>query len=200
MEKSVMSVGLTGGIGCGKTTVLHVFETLGVPCFIADDEAKLLYNDATFLDLVVQHFGNGILHPDGSLNRQVLAAIVFNDEEELGWLNRLAHPLVLQRFEAWKKAQGDVPYVIFESAILYEAGIDRQMDYVVDVYLEKEERMRRLLFRDNTTREQLETRMAAQMDEEEKRRRADFVVHNYEGNPRREQVLRIHQSLISRQH
>lgn len=200
MEKSVMSVGLTGGIGCGKTTVLHVFETLGVPCFIADDEAKLLYNDATFLDLVVQHFGNSILHPDGSLNRQVLAAIVFNDEEELGWLNRLAHPLVLQRFEAWKKAQGDVPYVIFESAILYEAGIDRQMDYVVDVYLEKEERMRRLLFRDNTTREQLETRMAAQMDEEEKRRRADFVVHNYEGNPRREQVLRIHQSLISRQH
>ncbi|MCQ2299106.1 MAG: dephospho-CoA kinase [Bacteroidales bacterium] len=200
MEKSVMSVGLTGGIGCGKTTVLHVFETLGVPCFIADDEAKLLYNDATFLDLVVQHFGNSILHPDGSLNRQVLAAIVFNDEEELGWLNRLAHPLVLQRFEAWKKAQGDVPYVIFESAILYEAGIDRQMDYVVDVYLEKEERMRRLLFRDNTTREQLETRMAAQMGEEEKRRRADFVVHNYEGNPRREQVLRIHQSLISRQH
>lgn len=196
MGRQVYSVGLTGGIGCGKTTVLEVFKSLGIPCFNSDDEARKYYNDKDFCRHVADRLGHHVLLPDGSIDRRAVAAIVFNNPEELQWLNSQLHPRVMEDFRRWKALYDDVPYVILESAILYEACLDKEVDFVVDVYLEKEERLRRLELRDHVERNVLEARMSNQMNEEEKRDRADFVIYNYEGNPRYEQVMAIHQRLL----
>jgi dephospho-CoA kinase len=199
MGNLVYSVGLTGGIGCGKTTVLEVFKSLGIPCFNSDDEAKKYYDDAIFCQQVAERFGHHVLRLDGSVDRKAIAAVVFNNPCELHWLNSQLHPRVMTDFHEWKiRCNDNIPYVILESAILYESHLDKEVDFVVDVYLEKEERLRRLELRDHVSRDLLEARMANQMNEEEKRDRADFVIHNYEGNPRREQVLAIHRQLLGK--
>ena len=182
-----LAIGLTGGIGCGKTTVLDVFRSLGVPCFVADQVAGTYYNDASFVSRIVAHFGPDILTQEGSVDKKALAAIVFNDGKALEWLNNAVHPRVLADFSQWRSAQ-HVSYVIFESAILYEANLEGKMDKVICVYLEKEERIRRLLQRDNVDREALEMRMRNQLSAEKKMEHADWVVLNYEGNPRQRQV------------
>jgi len=183
-------VGLTGGIGCGKTTVLEVFRTLGVPCFVADQVAGRYYDDADFLRSVRALFGDRVFLPDGSADKRAIASIVFADPAALQQLNALVHPRVMDDFRRWA-AQQQAPYVILESAILYEYALDKQVDSVVAVYLEKEERLRRLELRDHASREALEARMRNQLSAEEKMDRADYVVLNYEGNPRQRQVQYI---------
>lgn len=187
-------VGITGGIGCGKTTVLREFSRLGIPCFVADDEAKKCYEDAVFSKEIIDHFGDGIVQ-NGAVDKKALAEIVFADPDELRWLNSKVHPWVMSRFETWKLSCGDVPYVLFESAIIFEADLDYLFDKIITVYLEKEERISRLLERDSATREQLEARMNSQLDEDEKLMRADYVILNHEGNPRRMQVEYFHNIL-----
>jgi len=194
MSLSSKVVGITGGIGCGKTTVLLEFARLGIPCFVADDEAKKCYDDSAFLEEIIAYFGEGIVK-DGVVCKQRLADIVFAEKDKLEWLNSRIHPWVMKRFEEWKKQQKNVPYVLFESAIIYEAHLEHLFDKIITVYLDKEERMRRLLYRDNVTRGQLESRMKVQMDEDEKLMRADYVILNFEGNPRRHQVEYFHNLL-----
>lgn len=183
-------VGLTGGIGCGKTTVLREFQKLGVPCFIADQYAAGYYNDTHFLNEVRDLLGSSVIRPDGSADKARIASIVFNDKEALLGLNALIHPRVMDDFDRWASVQ-KAPYVIIESAIIFEYHLDKHLDKVITVYLEKEERMMRLMLRDNTTRELLEQRMRNQMSAEEKMDLADFVILNYEGNPRQRQVAEI---------
>lgn len=189
-------VGLTGGIGCGKTTVLEVFRSLGVPCFVADQVAGAYYADPDFLHSVRALFGDRVFNADGSADKRAIAAIVFADPAALQQLNALVHPRVMSDFRRWA-AQQQAPYVIFESAILYEYALDKQVDHVVAVYLEKEERLRRLELRDHASREALESRMRNQLTAEEKMDRADYVVLNYEGNPRQRQVQYIDRLLRS---
>ena len=187
---------LTGGIGCGKTTVLNEFRRLGVPCFVADEVAGGYYTDTAFLSQIEALFGPSVLHPDGSADKRAIASIVFNDADALTRLNALVHPRVWEDFRRFVQEHIEDPYVIFESAIAYEYGFDRLVDRVICVYLEKEERLRRLELRDHATRQQLLDRMRNQLPAEEKMRRADYVILNYEGNPRARQVLHIHEQLI----
>lgn len=180
-------VGLTGGIGCGKTTVLQEFEKIGVPCFIADKRAASYYTDRTFLDNLHALFGDKPFDADGNVDKQSLASIVFNDRQKLLQLNSLIHPRVMAEFKEWASQQ-QAPYVILESAIIFEYNLDQHLDAIIAVYLEKEERMRRLQLRDRTTRDAIEARMRNQISAEEKMDRADYVILNYEGNPRQRQV------------
>ena len=194
----MITVGLTGGIGCGKTTVLLLFRELGVPCFVADEVAGQYYEDEAFLKSIRELFGDRVFRADGSVDKQAIARIVFADKVALASLNGLIHPRVMEDFRRWAGEQR-APYVIFESAILYEYGLEQAVDKVIAVYVEKEERFRRLEQRDHATREALEARMRNQLSAEEKMDRADYVVLNYEGNPRQRQVEHIHGLLMSLQ-
>ena len=183
-------VGLTGGIGCGKTTVLEAFSRLGVPCFVADQRAAAYYKEPGFLNDIRTLFGNNVIDTDGNVNKAEIARIVFSDKDKLQALNELVHPRVMHEFSMWAQQQ-QTPYVIMESAIIYEYGLQNHLDTIITVYLEKEERLRRLQLRDNVGREALEARMRNQLSAEEKMDRADYVILNYEGNPRARQVADI---------
>lgn len=190
-------VALTGGIGCGKTTVLNHFQQLGIPCFVADRVAGQYYNDPAFLQQIRALFGDSVMLPDGSADKRAIAQIVFADHDALLRLNALIHPRVWEDFQHFVLTHSQASYVIFETAIAYEYGFDRLVDHVVCVYLEEEERLRRLQLRDHTTREQLQARMRNQLSAEEKMMRAHYVVLNYEGNPRARQVMHIHKQLLN---
>lgn len=187
-------VGLTGGIGCGKTTVLEVFQQLGVPCFVADRKAGAYYNEPGFLKEIRFLFGDSVFDANGKADKAAIARIVFADKEKLAKLNALIHPRVINDFKMWAQQQ-QAPYVIMESAIIYEYNLQRHLDVVVTVYLEKEERLRRLELRDKVSREVIEARMRNQLSAEEKMDRADYVILNYEGNPRNRQVATLDQWL-----
>lgn len=191
-------VGLTGGIGCGKTTVLNEFRQLGVPCFVADEVAGTYYNDPDFVSEVEGLLSVSVRRPDGSVDKKKIADIVFRDAEQLSRLNSLIHPRVRNDFACWCRQQQEqgAPYVILESAILYEYGLDLLTDAVICVYLDAEERMRRLQIRDNASPKQITDRMRNQLPAEQKMSQADYVVLNYEGNPRKRQVHWIHQAIM----
>lgn len=189
------TVVLTGGIGCGKTTVLNEFRKLGVPCFVADEVAGNYYNDAKFCEEVVSLLGEGVRAGKG-VDKRVIAQAVFNDREALEKLNALIHPRVWADFQLFAKQHRNAPYVIFESAIAYEYEFDKKADKVVCVYLEQEERLQRLELRDHVSRQQLLDRMRNQFSAEQKMMMADYVVLNYEGNPRARQVRYIHSQLM----
>ncbi len=197
---SPLLVALTGGIGCGKTTVLNQFEQLGIPCFVADQVAGRYYDDPAFLQQILALFGNRVFQPDGTADKRAIAQIVFADPAMLARLNALIHPRVWQDFQLFVQAHNQAPYIIFETAIAYEYRFDRLVHRVVCVYLEEEERLHRLQLRDHATRQQLKARMRNQLSAEEKMMRADYVVLNYEGNPRTRQVLHIHKQLMAEKH
>lgn len=191
-------VGLTGGIGCGKTTVAAEFQRLGIPCFVADRVGTSYYDDARFCRQVADVLGREVLNADGGIDRRAVAEIVFADNAKLLRLNALVHPRVMSDFEKWCQRQS-APYVLFESAIIYEYDLQKKLDAVVAVYLDLDERLARLQVRDNATTSQLMPRINAQMSAEEKMMRADYVVLNYEGNPRRRQVEHIHNQILKTQ-
>lgn len=188
MSSSSRAVAITGGIGCGKSTVLMEFQKLGVPCFSADQWGHKVYMVPSFQARLRERFG--------TTDRKEIARIVFRDKAELGWLNQQVHPVVMGFFDQWR-AQQTAPYVLFECAILYEARLEHLFDKVVCVYLDQEERLRRLACRDHSTLEELKDRMRNQLPDEEKMARADYVILNYEGNPRTRQVEHIHRLLLS---
>lgn len=181
-------IGITGGMGCGKSTVVAEFSRLGVPAFVADKVAAAYYDDGDFLAEVRALFGDSVFSSDGKVDKRRLAARVFSDPQALANLNALVHPRVMQDFDRFCLLHSAVPYVLFESAILYDYGFDRLMDAVICVYLDLEERLARLSVRDGTSRAELEARIANQIPAEEVMRRADYVILNYEGNPRSRQV------------
>ena len=191
-------VGITGGMGCGKTTVVREFERLGVPAFVADKVGGSYYNDEAFLAEVRRALGDGVLGADGRVDKKRIAAKVFSDKEALAKLNALVHPRVMADFDRFCEQHADKPYVLFESAILFDYGLERFMDQVICVYLSLDERLARLRERDHTDNSALLARIRNQMPSEEMMRRADYVVLNYEGNPRRRQVEFIDRELRSK--
>lgn len=184
-------VGITGGMGCGKSTVVAEFARLGVPCFVADRVAAAYYADEAFLAEVRSLFGDGVFRADGSADKQAIAARVFADSDLLARLNALVHPRVMDYFDRFCASHAAEPYVLFESAILYDYGFDRLMDCVVCVYLDLPERLRRLRLRDGVGEDSLMARIANQRPAEATMLQADYVILNYEGNPRRRQVAHI---------
>lgn len=183
-------VGLTGGIGCGKTTVLECFRKMGVPCFMADKQGAACYEDSAFVAALRGLMGEEVMRADGTVDKQAVARIVFADRGMLERLNAMVHPRVHAAFERWRDQQ-TAPFVIYECAILYEYGLEQEVDKVVCVYLDREERMKRLEQRDHATREALEARMRNQLSAETKMDRADYVILNYEGNPRQRQCEQV---------
>lgn len=187
-DNQMKRVGITGGMGCGKSTVVAEFKRLQVPCFVSDIVAARYYYDIDFLDDLRRLLGDDVFLDDGSADKQAVAAKVFSDKALLQGINALVHPRVIEDFEHFCKLHADAPYVLFESAIMYDYGFDRLMDCMICVYLNLEERLRRLSLRDGVGEASLRARIANQLPAEEMMLRADYVILNYEGNPRRRQV------------
>lgn len=186
-------VGLTGGIGSGKTTALNCFRRMGVPCFVSDVEAKKLYDNVVFADKVKTLLKDcDITDADGKINKKKLANIVFNDNYHLEKLNSLVHPELRKTFFDWAAEiavkHPDVPYVIIESALIFQTELDKLLDDVIYVYLDKEERIKRSMLRDNATREEIKARMNKQPADDEAIMKADYMIFNFEGNPLWKQV------------
>ena len=192
----VLKVGLTGGIGSGKTTVAKVFEILGVPVYYADAASKNLYtSDPELMESVKKHFGEAV-YTGNTLNRNILATLVFNDPQKLDLLNRLVHPPTIRHAEAWM-AQQTAPYIIKEAALLFESGSVSGLDYVIGVNTPKHLRLKRVIERDGLAREEVMQRMNRQIEETIKMRLCDFVIQNNEQELVLPQILKLHQHLLS---
>lgn len=174
----MIKVGVTGGIGSGKSTLCRLLTQHGAPLYVADDEAKrLMQHDKGLREGIIAAFGEEAYTPEG-LNRSWLAERVFGDREALARLNGLVHPAVLADFERWAEAHREHPYVIFESAILFSAGLAHVVDFTVAVLAPEALRLERTCRRDGAEPEAVKRRMAAQMSDDELAERADYAVVN----------------------
>ena len=190
----MIKVGLTGGIGSGKTTIARIFETLGIPVYYADDATKRLMNITPVLRAsIVKNFGEESYKND-LLDRKWLANIVFNNKEKLDLLNSLTHPVTIRDAEEWMKDQTS-PYAIKEAALLFESGATEQLDYVIGVYAPQHLRVKRVMERDGLAVEEIMKRISRQIDEEMKMKLCDFVITNNELQLVIPQVLEIHEKL-----
>jgi len=191
-------VGVTGGIGSGKSLVCRILEILDVPVYHADLEARRLMNTHPGLVTGIRELLGDEAYREGVLDRKYVGSRVFTDEDLLQSLNRIVHPVVREDFLAWAGDQKGVPYVVEEAAILFESGADRFMDYTVLVYAPAEVRISRVVERDHVNREEVIRRMSHQWDEEEKRSRAGEVIFNDGSVMLLPQVLRIHEKISNR--
>lgn len=191
-----MKLGITGGIGSGKTSVCRVFSVLGIPVFSADPEAQMIMNT----DVSVIHGINEItgmnLYPDDKLNKTELASLIFHDPELLKRVNSLVHPVVFEHFREWAGIQ-TTPYVIMEAAILFESGASNLVDRVATVVAPVEERISRVILRNKLTREQVIDRIKNQIDDEERIRLSDYVINNSENEMIIPVILGIHEDILT---
>lgn len=193
----MLKVGLTGSIGSGKSTIAGVFHVLGIPVYMSDDEAKKILDQPEVVELVVGHFGIDLVGSDGLIMRKALAAEVFSDVEKLRWLNAVIHPRVREHFSKWIDKQVNVPYIMQEAAIIYESGFSTFFDKIIVVAAPVEERISRVIKRDNMSRQQVLDRLNKQWPEEKKLEQADYVIFNGDHSQAIPQVLEIHGHLCS---
>jgi dephospho-CoA kinase len=195
----VIKVGITGGIGSGKTTVCKMFEELGAPVYYADDRAKyLMQHEHHLIDQIKKHFGEDV-YESCKLNRKLLAERVFNDPQKLALLNSLVHPAVFRDTERWVEDQKEkkVPYVLKEAALLVETGSYKALDKLIVVTAPLDVRLQRVSERDHAQTEEIIARMRNQLPEEEKVALADFIITNDNGlETLKEQVLAVHEQLV----
>lgn len=191
----MLKVGITGGIGSGKSVVCEIFKTLGIPVFNADDTARyLMENDDTLVKDVRRLLGDEV-YTNGKLDRAKVSTIIFLDPDKLRKLNALVHPATISYSKRWMANQS-APYVIKEAAIFFETGSNKEMNIMIGVSAPKEIRIHRAMDRSNLTREKVLTIMAQQMNEEEKMGRCDFVIINDDRTPVMPQVMKIHEQLM----
>lgn len=190
------TIGLTGGIGSGKTTVAGFFRDFGVPVYIADEEAKKIMETSTYARKeIIALLGEKAYNKDKLPDRTYIASKVFGDKKLLESLNKIIHPKVRAHFEAWKKKQKSV-YVLYEAAILFESGGDETCDYVILVTAPEETRIKRVVERDQTSPEKVKARMDNQWAEEKKRKLADFIIENIRISETKTQSVRLHKKLL----
>lgn len=195
----MLKIGLTGGIGSGKTTVAQIFEVLTIPVYYADQAAKDLMNqDPDLKKEIIAAFGKEV-YTEGNLNRAFLGEMVFADSEKLARLNSIVHPATLKDASSWMQNQ-KTPYAIKEAALIFEAGLENFFDFIIGVSAPKNLRLERVIIRDLLSTENILQRMAQQMDENEKINRCDFIIVNDGHEPLIPQVLKIHQTLLSKIH
>ncbi|CAA9194316.1 dephospho-CoA kinase [Flavobacterium collinsii] len=183
-------IGLTGGIGSGKTTIANYFAEMGVPLYIADDEARKVMQSESILQQIRTAFGDSFFE-NNVLNRAKLAEIVFNDAEKLAALNAIVHPAVKEDFELWLLKNEKYQYVIYEAAILFESGRYKDCDVIVTVTAPEELRIERVIKRDKTTREQVLSRMKMQWNDEKRISLSNFVINNSNLKIAKEEVVKI---------
>jgi dephospho-CoA kinase len=191
----MLKVGLTGGIGSGKTTVAQIFEVLAIPVYYADEAARDLMNhDPELKNQIISAFGNEVYH-EGKLDRRFLGNLVFRDTEKLAVLNALVHPVTIRDADSWMRRQ-TTTYAIKEAALIFEGGLEKYFDYIIGVRAPASLRLERVIKRDKTSSENVLQRMGQQMDEEEKMSRCDFVIDNDGFHALLPQVMDIHRALI----
>ena len=193
----ILKVGITGGIGSGKSTVAKIFEVLGIPVYYADDAAKrLMIEDALLKEKIEQAFGKDT-YDNGILNRAKLSSLVFNNPEKLVLLNSIVHPAIIADADKWMQEQ-ITPYVLKEAALIFESGSNKMLDKVIGVFTPIELRIQRVMQRDNISEEAVKTRISKQMNEAEKMRLCDYVITNDERELLIPQVLKIHEDLMNK--
>ena len=183
-------IGLTGGIGSGKSTIAGFFKEFGVPVYIADDEAKKVMQSKEILAAIKTAFGASLFEND-VLDRAKLAEVVFNDADKLAELNAIVHPAVKKDFDAWLAQKKEYSHVIYEAAILFETGRYKDCDSIITVTAPEETRIERVLKRDNTNREQILSRIKMQWNDEKRISRSNFVINNMNLKKAREEVVEI---------
>ena len=187
-------VGLTGGIGSGKTTVAKMFEDLGMPLYIADDRAKILMNTSKVIKKkLIALFGEEA-YSDGQLNRPFLASKIFEDAVLLKSMNAIVHPKVADDFKRWKNKQ-HTAYVLKEAAVIFENNMASQYDYIITVVADLDQRIARVVKRDDTSKDRVLAIVNNQLTDKEKADQSDFVIINHNLEETKKQVLKIHQQL-----
>ena len=190
-------IGLTGGIGSGKTMVAEYIKSLGIPVYIADDEAReLMVNDKVIMAISTE-FGQEILD-NGTLNRDKLAQIVFNNPKKLQKLNSIVHPEVKKHFDEWVEKHKNYPFVVKEAAILFESGSNNYCDAVITITSPLKTRLQRVMKRDKTDRESVLKRMQNQWTDQQRIAKSDYVIHNVSIEATKKQVDEILKLLKNR--
>lgn len=190
-----IKVGITGGIGSGKSTVCKIFKLLGVPVFEADIVAKQLQHaNQKIKQGLIRLFGEDIYTHEGIVDRKKLADIIFNNDLMLSEVNELIHPVVHEEFENWLKKQNSI-YIIQEAAILFESGFYKTMDFTILISASEEQRIDRVMKRDGMNREIIIQRMKKQWNEEKKQKLASFVIHNDNTNLVVPEIIKINKNL-----
>lgn len=199
----MLRIGITGGIGSGKTTVARIFEVLGIPVYYADDAAKRLMNeDEELQQKIIENFGPEV-YENKQLNRTKLASLVFNDPQKLALLNTLVHPATIADAENWMKNIGhennssEIPFAIKEAALLFESGAQKNLDYVIGVNAPYKLRLQRAMKRDKLTKEAVESRLNKQMDETKKMNLCNFIITNDEEQILIPQVEELYRKLLN---
>ena len=193
-----MKVAITGNIGSGKSYVCELFKELGIPVFDSDYEAKQLYYRPEVKEKIVERFGQDVYHEDGSLDRKRMASKVFGDTCSLGYVESVLYPVLNEWFAEWAELQ-DAPYVLYESALIFEKHLESMFDAVIVVAASEPTRIRRVMTRDHCTEEQVRSRMAMQWPQSEKLNKADYVIVHEEDDEDeilKEQILRIHSFIV----
>ena len=193
----MIRIGITGGIGSGKSTVCKVFELLRIPVYYADDEGKKILDSPEVKERIIKIFGDVVLAKDKTVDRKKMADLVFNNKENLEKLNSIIHPAVGAHFEEWLETYKDHAYVIKEAAILFESGAYKQVDKVITVTAPIELKIKRAMHRNKITREEVEKRMQNQLSDEEKIKRSQYSIINDEEQLIIPQILEIHKALKS---
>lgn len=183
-------IGLTGGIGSGKTTIANYIKSLGIPVYIADDEARKLMDTNEMIHEISKVFGSQIIS-NGKLNRQELANLVFENPEKLQLLNNIVHPKVKKHFTNWIENHKKYPLLVKEAAILFESGAYKECDVVISVTAPIETRLKRVIERDKTNKESVLKRMQNQWTDEERITKSDYVIHNLSVEDTQNQVDKI---------
>lgn len=190
-------VGLTGGIGSGKTTIAKCFKSLGIPVYIADVEAKALMNRSKVIkSKLIQLFGESA-YENESLNRTYLATKIFNDKALLSKMNAIVHPKVASHFKRWLKKQ-KAPYVIKEAAIIFENNLESQYDYIITVVADEDLRINRVINRDGASKVKIKAIIDNQLSDEDKIKKSDFVIRNNDLELAKTQVMEINQQLLQK--
>ena len=193
----MLKVGITGGIGSGKTTVCKIFQTLGIPIYYADDEAKKLYDtDAEMKQEIIAHFGEGV-YKNNYFDKDVLRNLVFNDIEKLKILNSIVHPRVKKHADDWMQKQV-APYVIKEAALMIESSSNLSLDKLILVSCPLDKRIIRVIKRDHTSHNEAMNRANKQLSDDEKRKFCDFEIINDNAHLVIPQVLQLHEEFLKR--
>lgn len=188
-------LGITGGIGSGKTTVCRIFRVLGIPVFVTDNVAKELMNSDDEIRMRLNQIAGKDLFLSGSLDRKELARIIFNRPDLLRKVNEAVHPTVLRQFDEWASG-AEAPYVIMESAILFEAGADSLVDRVATISAPVEERIARVMGRNDLSREEVIGRINNQLEDEEREEQSYYVINNADNEMIIPEILKIHEDML----
>jgi len=190
-------VGITGGIGSGKSIVCNIFRQLGVPVYEADTEAKKLYETEPELkERIRKEISEDVFDKKGKIDKQKLSSLIFNNEALLKKVNQIVHPQVVKHFSEWKKLFKS-PYILKEAAILFESDTDKDCDRIITVSAPEELRIQRTMQRDKKSKEEIEKIILRQWSDDAKIKKSDFVIVNDEKQLVIPQVLEIHQELLS---